>query len=181
MIDQANLGTIYADIREHSGEWRAEQSEESTEKHAWDEHNGEYTGEDIGEQPETTPEKTKPLPVFDFRYGFYVAMGGFAVDVENLHNKLSPVTLTPGGVISLAKRGHFLDISPKIISDESKSKHLYEGVDLHTSFMDGHSVHCPQSGWLSISSSWDSCHGPFCLRFNTIHSMVEGMIWVFSS
>lgn len=77
MIDQANLGTIYADTRERSGERRAERSEESTEKHAWDEHNGEYTGEDIGEQLETTPEKTKPLPVFDLCYGLYVTMGGF--------------------------------------------------------------------------------------------------------
>ena len=70
---------------------------------------------------ESTSKITKHPPVFDLRYGYYVTMGGFTVDVDKLHNKLSHVTLTPNGVITLAERGHFLDISPETISDKSKA------------------------------------------------------------
>ena len=59
--------------------------------------------------------------MIDLRYGFFVAMGGFVYDVENLHDDLSFVTITPRGVIALARQGQFVDISPEDISDKSKA------------------------------------------------------------
>lgn len=55
-------------------------------------------------------------------------MGGFTVDVEKLHNKLSRATLTPSGVLALADRGRFLDISPETVSDKSKASPITKAL-----------------------------------------------------
>ena len=59
--------------------------------------------------------------LIDLRYGFYVTMGGFVYDVENLADNFSLVTLTPRGIIALARQGQFVDISTEDIKDKSKA------------------------------------------------------------
>ena len=50
---------------------------------------------------------------FSLTYGFFVVMGGLAVDVSDVSDNVSPVTLTPAGVLSLAKQGEYLPV-PKM-------------------------------------------------------------------
>ena len=57
-------------------------------------------------------------------YAFYATMGGFAVDIENLHNTVKQGTLTKKGLLFLADQGHFFEISADIISDKSKANLL---------------------------------------------------------
>jgi hypothetical protein len=57
-------------------------------------------------------------------YGFYAVMGGFVVNVHPIHNTLKKVTLTPFGILALAREGHFLDIPGDAIKDKSKADGL---------------------------------------------------------
>lgn len=103
---------------------------------------------------------TKPSPVFDLRYGYYVTMGGFTVDVEKLHNKLSRMTLTPSGVITLAKEGHFLDISAETVSDKSKASIITKALI------------CVQVLWMLIQCLARKAVG-YPLTLLEIHTMVH--------
>lgn len=104
-----------------------------------------------------TPENTKP---FDLRYGFYVTMGGLAVDVHKIHNKLSCVTLTPSGVIALAERDQFFDISPKTVSDKSKANIFTKALI------------CMQVLWMVIQCISRKAFG-YPLTLLEIHTMVH--------
>lgn len=57
----------------------------------------------------------------DMAYVFYAIMGGFAVDIDHLHNKLERVTLTADGLLFLAQEGHFFDLPSSSIEDHSKA------------------------------------------------------------
>ena len=46
-------------------------------------------------------------------YAYYVLMGGFAVNVENMHNTIKRVTLTRDGILYLARHGFFCKVSRK--------------------------------------------------------------------
>ena len=48
-------------------------------------------------------------------------MGGFAVDVSDIDDRLCSVTLTPAGLKLLARRGHFIEVSDGDIRDKSKA------------------------------------------------------------
>lgn len=48
-------------------------------------------------------------------------MGGLAVDVSDIDDRLHSVTLTPAGLKILAKRGHFIEVSDSDIRDKSKA------------------------------------------------------------
>ena len=48
-------------------------------------------------------------------------MGGLAVNVSDIDDRLHSVTLTPAGLILLAERGHFVEISDADIRDKSKA------------------------------------------------------------
>ena len=48
-------------------------------------------------------------------------MGGVVYDVENLRDDICLVTLTPRGVIALARQGQFVNISTEDITDKSKA------------------------------------------------------------
>lgn len=54
-------------------------------------------------------------------YSHYVTMGGFAVDVEDIHNKLDVVTLSPDCVLYLARYGYFCKVQESDIEDKSKA------------------------------------------------------------
>ena len=64
---------------------------------------------------------TESITKFDMTYCFYAAMGGFVVDVSDIHDDLSLVALQPRGIVELADKGHFIEISAKIIKDKSKA------------------------------------------------------------
>ncbi|KAF8534975.1 hypothetical protein BDD12DRAFT_718295, partial [Trichophaea hybrida] len=78
---------------------------------------------------------------FPLKYGFYVGMGGFAIDTTKLDPGIQQFTLHPrpilptelgekraavtaSGVLHLARKGHFLLIKPETISDKSKADTL---------------------------------------------------------
>lgn len=61
---------------------------------------------------------------FSLTYGFYVLMGGLAVDVSPIHDRLQIVPLTPNGVLHLARKGHFIAVSDEEIKDKSKANLL---------------------------------------------------------
>ena len=48
-------------------------------------------------------------------------MGGLAVDVSDIDDRLHSVTLTPTGLQLLAERGHFIEVSDDDIRDKSKA------------------------------------------------------------
>ena len=48
-------------------------------------------------------------------------MGGIAVDVSDIDDRLHYVTLTPAGLVFLARRGHFVEIFDRDIRDKSKA------------------------------------------------------------
>lgn len=115
------------------------------------------TSENISEN---TPENAEHPPIFDLRYGFYVIMGGFTVDVEKLHNRLSRVTITPEGVIALAKQGFFLDVSPETVSDKSKADVITKALI------------CIQVLWMVIQCIARKAAG-YPLALLEIHTMVH--------
>lgn len=61
------------------------------------------------------------LKEFSMTYCFYAVMGGFMVDVSDIHDDCSLLTLQPSGIVNLAKNGHFIEISEKSIKDKSKA------------------------------------------------------------
>lgn len=67
---------------------------------------------------------------FGLTYGFYALMGGFVVDVSDIHDTYKYPTLTTEGVKFLADRGHFLetsklDIQGKATPDFSAKSLIY--------------------------------------------------------
>ncbi|KAL8883099.1 MAG: hypothetical protein Q9192_007459, partial [Flavoplaca navasiana] len=71
-----------------------------------------------------------PLPPYSKTYGFYILMGGLAIDIGHLHNRLQQVILTPDGVLELARKGQFFNISDAHINDKSKANLLAKGLVL---------------------------------------------------
>lgn len=61
-------------------------------------------------------------------YAHYALMGGFAADVEDIHNKLERVTLATDGIKFLAKNGYFCQLDPGDIEDKSKADYLAKGL-----------------------------------------------------
>ena len=98
--------------------------------------------------------------LIDLRYGFYVTMGGFVYDVKNLVDDYSLVTLTPLGVIGLARQGQFVDISTEDITDKSKA-------DVFTK-----SLVCVQVLWMVIQCIAREAAG-YPLTLLEIHTMVH--------
>ncbi|KAF8865240.1 hypothetical protein BDZ45DRAFT_612349 [Acephala macrosclerotiorum] len=60
----------------------------------------------------------------DMTYCFYAIMGGFALDVSELHDEYKYLTLTTEGVQYLAEKGHLMGISGVSIKDKSKADSL---------------------------------------------------------
>ncbi|KAI4200982.1 MAG: hypothetical protein LQ350_003551 [Teloschistes chrysophthalmus] len=67
---------------------------------------------------------------FSKTYGFFVLMGGLAIDVSSFHDRLKTVVLTPSGVEHLAEKGFFFDVSDEDIQDKSKANFLAKGLVL---------------------------------------------------
>lgn len=61
-------------------------------------------------------------------YAHYALMGGFAGDVEDIHNILERVTLAPDGILFLARHGYFCCLDPGDIEDKSKADYLAKGL-----------------------------------------------------
>lgn len=87
-------------------------------------------------------------------------MGGFVYDVENLTNSFSLMTLTPRGIIALARQGQFVDISTQDITDKSKA-------DFFTK-----SLVCVQVSWMVIQCIARKAAG-YPLTLLEIHTMVH--------
>ncbi|KAI9712050.1 MAG: hypothetical protein M1820_001759 [Bogoriella megaspora] len=76
-----------------------------------------------------SPDTFKPLSL---TYGFYVVMGGLVVDISDIYDDRDCMTLTPSGVIELAKSSstkEFL-VEDKKIKDKSKADNLAKGLVL---------------------------------------------------
>ncbi|KAI1117030.1 hypothetical protein F5Y14DRAFT_404580 [Nemania sp. NC0429] len=84
--------------------------------------------------------QTAPNSPLSMTYCFYVVMGGFSVDIGSLHNDLKYITITPAGLIFLAKHGHFIKLPEKDIQDKSKADVIAKGLV------------CVQVAWLIIQS-----------------------------
>lgn len=67
-------------------------------------------------------------------------MGGFTVDVSDLHNTLSRLTVFAKRLAFLAKHGHFVKISDPAIRDKSKADMLAK------------SLICIQMGWMLVQT-----------------------------
>jgi hypothetical protein len=61
-------------------------------------------------------------------YGYFAAMGGFAADVEHIHNVTKRTTITPDGIIFLAETGKFCQVNRSHIQDKSKADLLAKGL-----------------------------------------------------
>ncbi|KAI3323706.1 hypothetical protein HD806DRAFT_522284 [Xylariaceae sp. AK1471] len=86
---------------------------------------------------------TPPVEIaqrFGWTYCFYAVMGGFVVDVSPIHDYLEYVTIKPQGLVFLAQRGHFIDLSENAIRDKSKADILAKVIV------------CIQVMWLIIQS-----------------------------
>ena len=71
---------------------------------------------------QSDPEKAaSKRRVFSLIYGYFAIMGGLAVDVSDIDDRLHSVTLTPAGLKHLAERGHFIEVSDGDIRDKSKA------------------------------------------------------------
>ncbi|KAL8640079.1 MAG: hypothetical protein Q9228_002963 [Teloschistes exilis] len=57
-------------------------------------------------------------------YGFYVNMGGLAVNIGDIHDRWSKVLLTSSGVTYLAQKGYFFEIADSDLRDKSKADSL---------------------------------------------------------
>ncbi|KAL9007619.1 MAG: hypothetical protein Q9173_007154 [Seirophora scorigena] len=79
---------------------------------------------------ETDPEAHVSQCSYSMVYGFYVIMGGLAVNISPIHDKLQILPLSPHGVIHLARKGHFIDVSDTEINDKSKANILAKGLVL---------------------------------------------------
>jgi hypothetical protein len=65
---------------------------------------------------------------FDMVYGHFAAMGGFAADVEHIHNITNRTTITPRGILLLARRGKFCQVNRSHIQDKSKADLLAKSL-----------------------------------------------------
>ncbi|PMD13263.1 hypothetical protein NA56DRAFT_738505 [Hyaloscypha hepaticicola] len=65
---------------------------------------------------------------FDIVYGHFAAMGRFAADVEQIYNVTRRTTITPHGIIFLARRGRFCKVNGGHIQDKSKADLLANGL-----------------------------------------------------
>lgn len=61
-------------------------------------------------------------------YAYYVVMGGFAVNVNDIHNVLERLNCTPEFILFLAKRGIFCRLDTNDIGDKSKADSLAKGL-----------------------------------------------------
>lgn len=67
-------------------------------------------------------------PTYSIIFGYYAIMGGFAVDVSPIHDKLSILTLSAQGIQQLAHKGVIFDIADDEIKDKSKADLLAKGL-----------------------------------------------------
>lgn len=69
-----------------------------------------------------------PPKKFSLELGFFVVMGGIAVDVTELMNDEKRLRLLPDAILFLAKEGAFVDIPSAFISEKSKADLLRKGL-----------------------------------------------------
>jgi hypothetical protein len=55
-------------------------------------------------------------------------MGGFVADVEDIHNVAKRATITPEGVLFLARRGKFCRVNRSHVQDKGKADMLAKGL-----------------------------------------------------
>jgi hypothetical protein len=76
----------------------------------------------------SSPKDSADAPItFSLAYCFYVVMGGFVMNLQEVDAN-GPLTITPEGVLGLAKRGQLLLIDESEISDKSKADILAKAL-----------------------------------------------------
>ncbi|KAI9739319.1 MAG: hypothetical protein M1834_007532 [Cirrosporium novae-zelandiae] len=103
----------------------------------------------------------KPLQ-FSLLFGYFAVMGGLAVDVNDMHNVLERITLTPDGILYLARIGYLdqIRVPDDTIRDKSKANTF---VKLYS---------CWQALWMLIQCiARKASHYPLTLL--EIHTLVH--------
>jgi hypothetical protein len=86
---------------------------------------------DLSELDEVKESDTPSMDIparFSIVYAFYCIMGGLVVDVGDIHDKYTRMSLAPQGLLWLAKKGHLFPISDESIRDKSKADFLAKGL-----------------------------------------------------
>ena len=96
----------------------------------------------------------------DLSYGFWVVMGGFRVDISDIHDRHSKAVINSKGVEFLSGAGHFLEMAKEDIADRSKA-------DLLTK-----SLVCIQVVWMLMQCIARKTAG-YPLSLLEIHTMVH--------
>lgn len=80
-----------------------------------------------GEQSHTgdPPAGARPPP-FSLSYGFYVGMGGVVVDISDIYDTVTCITVTPAGLLDLARRTSWKNVvvDDATIRDKSKADYF---------------------------------------------------------
>lgn len=92
--------------------------------------NGALEKAETGTLATTFALPARPPTKFSLTYGFYVLMGGLVVDVSDLYDDVSCMTLTPGKVLDLAKKNSWekFYVPDETIRDKSKADNLAKGL-----------------------------------------------------
>lgn len=72
--------------------------------------------------------KGTPAEKFSMTYCFYAVMGGFVIDVSEVRPDVSVMALLPAGIVHLARKGNFIEMSEKTIKDKSKADLLAKSI-----------------------------------------------------
>lgn len=77
------------------------------------------------QEPPLRPNRRGSHPFANITYGFWVAMGGFRVDVSHIDEEgTKDLWLTPRGCAVLARLGVFLDLDPQVLQSRKKANTL---------------------------------------------------------
>jgi hypothetical protein len=98
----------------------------------------------------------------DMVYAHYVGMGGFAIDVQDIHNSLDSVTITRQGVKYMARLGYLCKVKTCDIEDKSKANKFAKGL------------FCVQVAWV-ISQAIERRATGFTITLLEIHTIVHAV------
>jgi hypothetical protein len=98
----------------------------------------------------------------DMVYAYYVGMGGFAAEFQDLHNTLDRVTITSYGVLYMARHGYLCKVKKCDIEDKSKANKFAKGLV------------CVQVAWV-IGQAIERRTAGFPITLLEIHTIVHAV------